>query len=38
MSNLSSYEEPKLIQKLGLMNWGLIILICMIGTIGFMAL
>ncbi len=38
MSSLHNYEDPKLIQKLGLMNWGLILLICMIGGIGFMAL
>lgn len=38
MSYLSAYDEPKLFQKLALLNWGLIFLICLIGGIGFMAL
>jgi rod shape determining protein RodA len=38
MSLLQQYEEPKLMQKLGLMNWGLLLVICMIGGIGFLAL
>lgn len=38
MSFMNSYEDPKFLQKLALMNWGLILLICMIAGIGFMAL
>jgi rod shape determining protein RodA len=38
MSLLSHYEDPKLFQKLGLMNWGLVILVCAIGGIGYAAL
>lgn len=38
MSFLHSYEDPKLLQKLGLLNWGLIFLICCIAGIGFLAL
>ncbi len=38
MSLLDHYEEPKLLQKLALMNWGLVFLLCLIGGIGFTAL
>ncbi len=38
MSLLGRYDEPKLLQKLALMNWGLVLLICLIGSIGFLAL
>lgn len=38
MSSFNYTENPKLLQKLGLMNWGMVLLVCMIGTIGFMAL
>jgi len=38
MSFLQSYEDPKMMQKLGLLNWGLIFLICMIAGVGFLAL
>jgi rod shape determining protein RodA len=38
MSLLQQYEEPKLTQKLALMNWGLLLVIGMIGGIGFLAL
>lgn len=38
MSFLRHYDEPKLLQKLALMNWGLVLLLCMIGSIGFLAL
>jgi rod shape determining protein RodA len=38
MSLLSQYEDPKLFQKLALMNWGLVFLVCMIGGVGFTAL
>lgn len=38
MSYLGSNEEPKLLQKLGLINWGLVFLIVAIGMTGFTAL
>ncbi len=38
MSFLARYEEPRLVQKLFLMNWGLVLLLAMIGCIGFLAL
>lgn len=38
MTLLSRYEEPKLMQKLAQLNWGLVILLCIIGLIGFLAL
>lgn len=38
MSYMNSYEDPKLLQKFALLNWGLIFIICIIGGIGFMAL
>lgn len=38
MSLLARYEYPKLLQKLLLMNWGLVLLVCAIGTVGFLAL
>jgi rod shape determining protein RodA len=38
MNFLARYEEPRLVQKLFLMNWGLVLLLTMIGGIGFLAL
>jgi rod shape determining protein RodA len=38
MSVFGQYDDPKFIQKLGLMNWGLVLLLCLIGGIGFLAL
>lgn len=38
MTYLRQYEEPRLLQKLALMNWGLVFLVCCIGAIGFLAL
>ena len=38
MSYLSTYDEPKLFQKLAQLNWGLVLLVCLIGGIGFLAL
>jgi len=38
MSYLSQYDDPKLLQKLSLLNWGLVLLTCLIGGIGFLAL
>lgn len=38
MSYLTRHENPKLLQKLGLLNWGLVFLVCMIGCVGFTAL
>ena len=38
MSFLARYEEPRLVQKLLLLNWGLVLLLAMIGCIGFLAL
>ena len=38
MSFLNNYEDPKFFQKLALMNWGLIFLICAIAGVGFLAL
>lgn len=38
MKQMGHYEDPKLWQKLTLLNWGLVFLVCMIGGVGFMAL
>lgn len=38
MNSLNHYENPKFMQKLAMMNWGMILLICMIGGVGFTAL
>ncbi len=38
MSFMNTYEDPKLWQKLALLNWGLIFLITLIAGIGFLAL